>query len=77
MVEVSRSGVARRTIFCRNVRQNTDRIDRTVGDLAISRSFLRAVLTAIITPEGGFTDRHRKHRPPVIRTFAGLSPCRQ
>jgi hypothetical protein len=30
MVEVSVSGAARRTIFFRNTRQSTDRIDRTV-----------------------------------------------
>jgi hypothetical protein len=54
--------------------QSIARIARTVGDLAISRAFLRAVLTAIITREGGFTDRHRKYRPPsypdICRSFS-------
>jgi hypothetical protein len=38
--------VARRTIFCRNVRQNTDRIARTVRKVLISRSFMRSVNNA-------------------------------
>ena len=50
MVEVSRSGSARRRIFCRNVRQSTARIDRTVANVSVCRAFLRSVLTAIITP---------------------------
>jgi hypothetical protein len=58
----------------RNIRQSTDRIARTVGDLAISRAFLRAEWTAIITREGGFTDRHRTYRPPsypdICRSFS-------
>ncbi len=41
--------VARRTIFCRNVRQNTDRSARTVGNTAISKDFVRAVLSRVST----------------------------
>ena len=44
--------MARRTIFCRNVRQNTARIDRTVGNTAISRDFVRAVLSRVSTARG-------------------------
>jgi hypothetical protein len=45
MVEVSTDrAVARRTIFCRNVRQNTARIDRTAINLPICSTFMRVVL---------------------------------
>jgi len=36
------------------------------------RDILRAVLTAFITREGGFTDRHRKYRPRVERTRSAV-----
>jgi len=54
MVEVSADrGAARRTIFCRNVRQNTARIARTVGNTAICGDIVRSVLTTIFTrPDG-------------------------
>jgi hypothetical protein len=39
MVEVGRSGAPRRTIFCRNVRQNSARIARTVFNVAVCRTF--------------------------------------
>src|ERR671911_176659 len=44
MVEVSRSGTARTTIFCRYVRQSTARIARTARSVEICRDFVRAVL---------------------------------
>jgi hypothetical protein len=47
---------------------------RIIDNMAISRAFLQAVLMAIITREGGFTDRHRKYRPPtysdICRSFS-------
>jgi hypothetical protein len=49
MIEVSGSGAPRRTIFCRNVGQNTARIDRTAHNMVICRTFMRPVLTVIIT----------------------------
>jgi hypothetical protein len=70
-------GAARRTIFSRNVRQNTARIDRTVHNVALSRTFSRAVLLLVIDRHGVDTDRSRKYRPLTdrVRTyrFAGLS----
>jgi hypothetical protein len=57
--------------------QDTARIDRTVGNTAISRDFSRAVLLLVIDRGGGFTDRHDKYRPRIARLemsrFAGLS----
>jgi hypothetical protein len=44
MIEVRRSGLARRTIFCRNVGQNTARIDHSACNVAFCRTFLRSVL---------------------------------
>jgi hypothetical protein len=35
-------------ISCRNIQQNTARIDRTVGNLAISRAFVWVI--AVIVP---------------------------
>ena len=48
MVEVRRSGSARRMIFCRNVRQSTARIDRTARKVLICRDFVRMVLSCSI-----------------------------
>jgi hypothetical protein len=60
MVEVSVSGAVRRTIFCRNTRQNTARIDRTAMNAAICRALLRSVLPGVIDPQRRVTDRHGK-----------------
>jgi hypothetical protein len=49
--------VARRTIFCRNVQQNTARIARTAGNVAFCRTFLRSVFTVISTCADGFVAR--------------------
>jgi hypothetical protein len=49
MVEVSRSRAPRRTIFCRNVRQNIDRIARIAFDTLICRHFLRSIAYSAIT----------------------------
>jgi hypothetical protein len=48
---------ARRTIFCRNVRQHTARIARIIDNLVICRTFMRSVLTVIITRGDGFIAR--------------------
>jgi hypothetical protein len=44
------------------------------------QDILRSVLTAIITRDRGFTDRHDEYRPRIDRLemsrFAGLSPPR-
>ena len=70
--------MARRTIFCRNVRQNTARIDRTVGNTAISRTFVRSVLSQDIDRQWTVTERHGKYRPLIDRAeiccLAGLFP---
>jgi hypothetical protein len=47
MVEVVRPGAVRRTIYCRSVRQNTARIDRTFLNVAVCRAFLRAIATVV------------------------------
>ena len=77
MVEVSRSGAARRTIFCHNIRQNSARIARTARNVVICRAYLRSVLLRVIDRHGMDTDRHIKYRPRIDRLemsrFAGLS----
>ena len=40
-------------IQCRKTLQNTARIARTIGNAAVCRTFMRSVLTVIITCEGG------------------------
>jgi hypothetical protein len=58
--------------------QSIARIARTVGNLAISRAFLQAVLLLVITRQGMVIDRHDKYCPRINRLemsrFAGLSP---
>ena len=56
MVEVSRWGSAKRTIYCRNAQQNTARIARTAMNVAICRAFLRSVLVMLYRP---LMDRYR------------------
>jgi hypothetical protein len=78
MVDVSRSGAARRTIFCHNFWQSTARIARTARKVLISKDFVRAVLSIVYRPPGTITDRSRTYRPRIdrleISRFAGLSP---
>ena len=75
MVEVSRSGAVRRTIFCRNVRQSTARI---IVNMGFCKTFLRSVLSIVYRPPGIITDRSRKYRLRIdcleMCRFAGLSP---
>ena len=78
MVEVVDRRAARRTIFCRNVRQNSARIARTVFNVAVCRTFLRSVLLWVIDPQRMVTDRHgmdtdrsHKYRPPGNESFCG------
>jgi hypothetical protein len=59
MVEVSRSGSARRTIFCRSVRQNIARTARTIRNAAVCRTFMRSVLFTTTMRGDGFIDRSR------------------
>jgi hypothetical protein len=77
MVEVSGLGAARRTIFFRNTRQNTARIDRTVREVAFSKAVLWAVLLLVIDRQGMVIDRTCEYRPPIDRVgmwrFAGVS----
>jgi hypothetical protein len=67
MVEVSVSGAVRRTIYCRNFRQNTDRMARTVHNVALSRTFVRSVLLQAIDRHGMDTDRSQKYRTLMDR----------
>jgi|SRR5215211_5108344 hypothetical protein len=57
--------------------QNTDRIARTVFNVAVCRAFLRSVLSIVYRPPGTITDRSRKYRPLIDRTemllFSGCS----
>ena len=80
MVEVSRSGAARRMISRHKIQQNTDRIARAARNADVCRTFLRAVLLGVIDPQRMVTDRHDKYRPRIDRLemsrFAGLSPPR-
>jgi hypothetical protein len=52
LVEVSRSGAARRMISRHKIQQNTARIDRTAMNVVICRDFLRAVLLFVIAADG-------------------------
>jgi len=49
----------------RKIPQNTDRTGRSAGHPVICGDIVRSVLTAIITCNRGFTDRHRKYRPRI------------
>jgi hypothetical protein len=53
MIEVSRSRTVRSMILRHKTQQNTARIDRIIVNVAICRTFLRSVLTVIITRVGG------------------------
>jgi hypothetical protein len=80
MVEVSTDrAVARRTIFCRNVRQNTARIARTIDNVVVCRDFARSVFTIIIINVGDSIARISQiataHRTIEIGSLAGLLPC--
>jgi hypothetical protein len=68
MVEVSTLGTARRTIFCRNVRQNIARIDRIPMNVVICRTFSRAVLLLVIDRRRGYRPADR---PPEKEPFCG------
>jgi hypothetical protein len=63
--------------LARRTSQNTDRIARTIGNLAISRAFSRTVLLLVIDRNRVGTDRHDRYRPLVDRVgmwrFAGVS----
>jgi hypothetical protein len=63
---------ARRTTFCRNVRQNIDRIDRTARSMEICRCFLRSVLSVIIARRHDLIDRQDKYRPRTEYVGAGV-----
>ena len=80
MIEVSRSGSARRTIFCCNIRQSTDRIARTVRNVAFPNACLLSVLPRVIARHRMVTDRHVKYRPRIehleMSRFAELSRSR-
>ena len=67
MVEVSRSGAARRTIICRYVRQSTARIARTAMNIVICRTFSRAVLLLVIARGRWVIDCYDKYRPCIAR----------
>jgi hypothetical protein len=53
MIEVSRSRTVRSMILRHKTQQNTARIARIIVNVAICRTFLRSVLTVIITRVGG------------------------
>jgi hypothetical protein len=66
--------------LCNNTSQSTDRIARTIFNVAVCRTFSRLVLLWLIDRHGMVTDRSRKYRPLIdrleMRCFAGLStPC--
>jgi hypothetical protein len=66
--------VARRTIFCHKVRQNTARIDRIIDNMVICRTFLRSVFTVIIARVGGSIARiSRIATSAVLRVFLGFN----
>jgi hypothetical protein len=47
--------------------QNTARIDRTVYNVAVCRTFLRSVLLWVIDPQRMDTDRPYLYRPLIDR----------
>jgi hypothetical protein len=73
MVEVSRLGTAKRSIFCRNVQQNTARIDCIAMNVVICRTFSRAVFCWLSTADG---DTALWIERLKMSHFAGLSPPR-
>jgi hypothetical protein len=78
MVEVRRSGAVRSMISWRNVQQSTDRIARIVFNVAVCRSFLRAVWLLVIDRQSMVIARHDEYRPRIdlleMSSFVGLSP---
>ena len=50
------------------IQQNTDRIARTVFNVAVCRIFLRSVLSIVYQSPGTITDRSRKYSPRIDRT---------
>jgi hypothetical protein len=72
MVEVGRSGAVRSMISRHKIQQNTDRIARTVLNVAVCRTFLRSVLATITARGDGFIARN-----PQIATAGrmGGSAC--
>ena len=51
---------ARRTIFCRNVRQSTDRIARTAMNVVICGYFVRSIMLCFTDRQWTATDRRLK-----------------
>jgi hypothetical protein len=77
MVEVSRSGSARRTIFCRNVRQSTARIARIIVNTPTYGFIQRSVLSKSATADETLSTAVVHTDRAGIRCFAGLSPSIQ
>ena len=75
MVEVSRSGSARRMIFCRNVRQSSARIDSTACKVLNCRDFVRTVLSCSIDRLWTATECARVL--PAYRTLENIAFCRR
>jgi protein tyrosine phosphatase (PTP) superfamily phosphohydrolase (DUF442 family) len=57
MVELSRSGAVRSTIFRHKIQQNTARIDRTAHNVAFCRTFMRSIQHYAIDRGDDFSDR--------------------
>jgi hypothetical protein len=57
IVELSRSGAVRSVVSWRNVHQNTARNARIIDNMVICRTFMRSVLTSIITRPDGYIAR--------------------
>jgi hypothetical protein len=72
--------VTRRMISYHKIQQDTARIDRITGIVAICRAFVRALLSKGIDRQWTVTDRHDKYRPRIDRLEmscpAGHSPPR-
>ena len=61
--------MARRTIFCRNVRQSTARIDRTARRALAHRYFLRSILLVDTVRICSIIARYRKYHSPIDRVI--------
>jgi hypothetical protein len=67
MVDVSRSGDGQEDDFLPQHPAEYARIDRAVGNTAISRDFVRAVLSWGIDRQGMVIDRCPEYRPLIDR----------
>jgi hypothetical protein len=74
MVEVSRSGAVRSMISRHKIQQNTARIARTIGNVAVCRTFVRSVFFITTRHGDGFIDRSPQIPTADYRVGIGALP---